>query len=194
MKRITLILAVLSTVLSRPAHADTLDFTWNSSTWVKSYENSTQFAVTGPFTLSGTSTVTFAELVTGGAAARTLTFGGHYGGTFTASGDGTYNGAITFPTTSGEPRSGLAVLTPTSDGFTVVVQRAASGPDAGAAFSGVASSVGVTTRALAVSPVSSAGAASTTASASEPGVLVGVAAAFAIAARVSRVAARRRSA
>ena len=33
-------------------------------------------------------------------------------------------------------RSGLAVLTPTADGFTVTVTRAASGPDAGAAFAG----------------------------------------------------------
>ena len=138
MKRITLILAVLSTILAGPAHADTLDFTWNSTAWVKSYESSTQFTISGPFTLSGTGTATFAEVATGGGAARSLTFGGSYGGTFIASGDGTYNGPMTFPT-SGEMRNGLGVLTPTSDGFTVVVHRAASGPDAGAAFVGVAS-------------------------------------------------------
>ena len=45
---------------------------------------------------------------------------------------------MTFPTSAGA-RNGLGVLTPTADGFTVVVHRAASGPDAGAAFVGVAS-------------------------------------------------------
>jgi hypothetical protein len=137
MKRIALILAVLSTILAGPAHADTLDFTWNSTAWVKSYESPTQFTISGPFTLSGTGTATFADVATGGGA-RSLTFGGSYGGTFIASGDGTYNGPMTFPT-PGEMRNGLGVLTPTSDGFTVVVHRAASGPDAGAAFVGVGS-------------------------------------------------------
>src|SRR5205823_13719605 len=94
-------------------HADTLDFTWQSTAWVKTYESPTQFTITGPFTLSVQGTVTFAELVT-------------------------YNGPMTFPTSSGA-RNGLGVLTPTADGFTLVVNRAASGPDAGVAFVGVAS-------------------------------------------------------
>src|SRR5438094_887688 len=119
-------------------HADTLDFTWQSTAWVKTYESPTQFTITGPFTLSGQGTVTFAELVTGGLGGRTLTFGGTYGGALTATGDGTYNGPMTFPTSSGA-RNGLGVLTPTADGFTLVVNRAASGPDAGTAFVGVAS-------------------------------------------------------
>src|SRR5438874_58769 len=108
-------------------HADTLDFTWQSTAWVKTYESPTQFTITGPFTLSGQGTVTFAELVTGGLAGRTLTFGGTYGGALTATGDGTYNGPMTFPTSSGA-RNGLGVLTPTADGFTLVVNQAASGP------------------------------------------------------------------
>jgi hypothetical protein len=138
MKRLALVLAVLPLLLVRPAHADTLDFTWESTAWVKTYESPTQFTITGPFTLSGQGTVTFAELVTGGLPARTLQFGAGYGGTLIATGDGTYNGPMTFPTST-EARNGLGVLTPTSDGFTLVVHRAASGPDAGAAFVGVAS-------------------------------------------------------
>src|SRR5438105_5873783 len=75
MKRLALVLAVLPILLVRPAHADTLDFTWQSTAWVKTYESPTQFTITGPFTLSGQGSVTFAELVTGGLAGRTLTFG-----------------------------------------------------------------------------------------------------------------------
>src|SRR5438477_566880 len=131
MKRLALVVALLPILMVRPAHADTLDFTWQSTAWVKTYESPTQFTITGPFTLSGQGTVTFAELVTGGLAGRTLTFGGTYGGALTATGDGTYNGPMTFPTSSGA-RNGLGVLTPTADGFTLVVNRAASGPDAGA--------------------------------------------------------------
>jgi hypothetical protein len=138
MKRLALVLAVLPILMVRPAHADTLDFTWQSTAWVKNYESPTQFTITGPFTLSGQGSVTFAELVTGGLPARTLTFGGTYGGTLTATGDGTYNGPMSFPTST-DARNGLGVLTPTSDGFTLVVHRAASGPDVGAAFVGVAS-------------------------------------------------------
>jgi hypothetical protein len=48
----------------------TLDFTWQSTAWVKNYESPTQFTITGPFTLSGQGSVTFAELVTGGPGAR----------------------------------------------------------------------------------------------------------------------------
>ena len=133
MKRLALVVTLLPILMVRPAHADALDFTWQSTAWVKAYESPTQFTITGPFTLSGQGTVTFAELVTGGLAGRTLTFGGTYGGALTATGDGTYNGPMTFPTSSGA-RNGLGVLTPTADGFTLVVNRAASGPDAGAAF------------------------------------------------------------
>jgi len=139
MKRIALILAVLSMILARPAHADTFDFTWQSQAWVKTYTTPTQFTMTGPFSLSGTGTATFADAAVG-STARVLTFGG-YGGTLIATGDGTYNGPMTFPT-SGAMRTGLGVLTPTADGFTLVVSRAASGPDAGATFSGVASPLG----------------------------------------------------
>jgi len=153
----------------RPAHADTLDFTWQSTAWVNTYESPTQFTVTGPFTLSGQGSVTFAELVTGGPAGRTLTFGGTYGGALMATGDGTYNGPMTFPTSSGA-RNGLGVLTPTADGFTLVVNRAASGPDAGAAFVGVASQL-------------STGGGSSVA-ASEPGVWLLVSAGLVAAARV----------
>jgi hypothetical protein len=138
MKRLALVLAVLPILVVRPAHADTLDFTWQSTAWVKTYESPTQFTITGPFTLSGQGSVTFAELVTGGLPARTLQFGAGHGGTLIATGDGTFNGPMTFPTST-EARNGLGVLTPTRDGFTLVVQRAASGPDAGAAFVGVGS-------------------------------------------------------
>jgi hypothetical protein len=166
MKRIALIVAVLSTILARPAHADTLGFTWQSDAWVKTSESPTNFTVSGPFTLSGTGTVTFSDLAAGG---RTLSFGGTYGGTLMPSGDGTYNGPMTFPT-SADTRMGLGVLTPTADGFTVVVHRAASGPDAGAAFVGIAHA-------------GAGGAPSATAS--EPAVLLAVAAGFAVAARLA---------
>ena len=166
MKRIALILAVLSTILARPAHADTLDFTWKSQAWVKTYESPTRFTVTGPFTLSGTGTVTFADLATG--TRRKLTFGGGFGGTLTATGDGTFNGSMTFPT-SAETRRGLGVLTTTANGFTLTVQRAASGPDAGASFFGIATSMGSSGR--------------PTATASEPGLVLAVAVGLAAAAR-----------
>src|SRR5438105_2522775 len=120
MKRLALVLAVLPILLVRPAHADTLDFTWQSTAWVKTYESSTQFTITGPFTLSGQGSVTFAKLAPGGLAGRTLPFGGTYGGALTATGDGTYNGPMTSPPSPGA-RNGLGVLTPTADGFTVVV-------------------------------------------------------------------------
>ena len=170
MKRLAIVLALLPILLVRPAHADTLDFTWESTAWVKAYESPTQFTVTGPFTLSGQGTVTFAELVTGGLPARTLQFGAGYGGTLIATGDGSYNGPMTFPT-SADARNGLGVLTPTGDGFTLVVHRAASGPDAGAAFVGVASQM----NAVGGSSVA----------ASEPGVWLLVSAGLAAAARVS---------
>ena len=154
----------------RPAHADTLDFTWQSTAWVKTYESPTQFTVTGPFTLSGQGSVTFAELATGGLPARTLQFGAGYGGTLIATGDGTFNGPMTFPTST-QARNGLGVVTPTSDGFTLVVHRAASGPDAGAAFVGVASQM-------------NAGGGSSVATASEPGLWLLLSAGLAAAARL----------
>jgi hypothetical protein len=141
MKHLALIVALVSTFLARPAHAITLDFTWESQAWVRTFESPTQSTVTGPFTLSGRGDVTFNELVTGGVASRTLSFDAGFGGTLTATGDGTFNGPMTFPTASEvrpQPRSGLGVMTPTADGFTLVVHRAASGPDAGASFSGIA--------------------------------------------------------
>jgi hypothetical protein len=153
-----------------------MDFAWQSQAWVKTYDTPTQFTVSGPFTLSGQGSVTFAEVVTGGVSARKLSFGSGYGGTLVATGDGTYNGSMTFPTSS-NARSGLGVLTPTADGFTLVVNRAASGPDAGAAFVGIASHGGA-----------AGGRASTTAA--EPGVLLTVAAALVAAAGL---AARSRS-
>ena len=170
MKRIALILAALSMILARPAHADTMNFTWESQAWVKTYASPTQFTVTGPFTLSGTGTVTLGDLVTGGTG-RKLSFGGSYGGTLIATGDGTYNGPMTFPT-SAEARNGLGVLTPTADGFTLIVRRAASGPDAGAAFWGVATQP------------SSSGHPSATAS--EPGLCLAVALGLAAAARLGK--------
>ncbi len=168
MKRIALILAVLSMILARPAHADTLDFTWQSQAWVKTYDSPTLFTVTGPFAMSGTGTVTFADAAAG-STSRALSFGGGYGGTLIATGNGNYNGPMSFPT-SGAMHTGLGVLTPTADGFTLVVNRAASGPDAGATFWGVAS------------PLSSSGHPSATAS--EPTLLVAVVAGLVAAARV----------
>jgi len=148
-----------------------MDFSWQSQAWTKTYDSPTQFTVSGPFTLSGQGSVTFAEIVTGGGAARTLSFGAGYGGTLVATGDGTYNGSMTFPTSTA-PRSGLGVMTPTANGFTLVVNRAASGPDAGATFVGIAGGAGA-----------AAGHASTTAT--EPGVLLAVAAGLAAAAHLA---------
>ena len=93
------------------------------------------------------------------------------GQTPTLAGDGTYNGSMTFPTSTA-PRSGLGVMTPTANGFTLVVNRAASGPDAGATFVGIAGGAGA-----------AAGHASTTAT--EPGVLLAVAAGLAAAAHLA---------
>ena len=162
MKRIALILVVASTILARPAHAAMFDFTWQSQAWV--FESPTPFTVTGPFDLSGHGTVTLADLASGG---RLVQFDGG-SGTLLATGDGTFNGPLTFATASSDtPRTGLGVLTPTmSGGFTLVVNRAASGPDPGAAFSGLAT------------PLNSPG--TPTATTPEPGVwvmlLVGLAA------------------
>jgi hypothetical protein len=140
MKSITIVIALLALFLVRPAHADTFDFTWQSQAWTRAYESPTQASVTGPFTLSGSGTATFAELASGGA---TLTFDGSYGGTLLATGDGTFNGPMTFRTADGSgTRNGLGVLTPTTGGFTVTVYRAASGPDAGASFLGTGSRLG----------------------------------------------------
>jgi len=143
-----LILIVLSTILARPAHAATFDFTWDSQVWVITSESPTGFTVTGPFGLSGHGPVTLADLASGG---RSLQFDGGFGGPLMATGDGTFNGSITFPTALGT-RPGLGVLTPTSDGFTLIVNRAASGPDPGAAFSGVATSLSPTAAPTATTP------------------------------------------
>jgi hypothetical protein len=62
-------------------------------------------------------------------------------------------------------------MTPTADGFTVVVNRAASGPDAGATFLGIATAA--------------SGSGAPSAAASEPAVLLAVAAGFAAAARLA---------
>jgi uncharacterized protein (TIGR03382 family) len=138
MKRITIALAVVMLFFVVPAHADTFDFTWQSEAWLRLYETPTQASVIGPLTLSGSGTATFAELAGGGA---TLTFDGAFGGTLVATGDGTFNGSMSFPTADNGARNGLGVLTPTADGFTVTVHRAASGPDAGATFLGSATRV-----------------------------------------------------
>jgi len=166
MKRIALVVAVLGLILARPAHADTIQLTWQSQVWTKTYESPTQVTVGGPFTLSGEALVTFDAIVFNGLAARTVSFGDGYGGTFVATGDGTYNGSMAFPTWT-TSYNGLAVFTPTADGFTLVVNRAASGPDAGATFVGIGTHGG---------PV--------TATATEPGVLLGVAVALAAAAHL----------
>ena len=168
MKCIALILVVLSTILARPAHATTFDFTWESQAWVRTFDSATGFSVTGPFDLSGHGTVTLADLAGGG---RSLQFDGSFGGTLIASGDGTFNGPMRFPT-SVDPRSGLGVLTPTSDGFTLVVHRAASGPDPGAAFSGVATPLSPSENPTATAP--------------EPGVLVMLSVGLAAVARLKR--------
>jgi hypothetical protein len=145
----------------------------------KTFESPTQPTVSGPFTLSGKGTVTFAELASGG---RALSFGGNFGSTLIATGDGTFNGPMTFPTSppTSAGRNGLGVLTPTADGFTAVVHRAASGPDAGAAFLGVAT------------PLRSSGGSSTTAS--EPGLALTVAAGLFAAARLRPRSRQRRAA
>ena len=143
MKSITIALAVLALVSVAPAHADTFDFSWQSRAWTKDYETPTPL-VSGPFTLSGSGNATFAELAGGGAELR---FDGGNGGTLVGNGDGTFNGPMTFRTATDETRSGLGVLTPTADGFTVSVQRAASGPDAGATFFGTGTRLGARTAA-----------------------------------------------
>jgi uncharacterized protein (TIGR03382 family) len=152
MKRFTIALAVVMLLSAVPAHADTFDFTWQSAAWMRIYETPTQASVVGPLTLSGSGTATFAELAGGGA---TLTFGGAFGGTLVASGDGTFNGSMSFPTADNGTRNGLGVLTPTADGFTVTVHRAASGPDAGATFlgSGTRTASGMPATVAAAEPV-----------------------------------------
>jgi hypothetical protein len=148
-KRIALILVVASTILARPAHAAIFDFTWESQAWVITFESSTQFTVTGPLPLSGHGTVTLADLASGG---RSVQFDGG-SGTLLATGDGTFNGSLTFATASPDtPRTGLGVLAPTSNGFTLIVNRAASGPDPGAAFSGIATPLSPTTTPAATTP------------------------------------------
>jgi hypothetical protein len=135
MKRITIALALGLLLFSRSAHADTLDFSWQSTAWTRTYESPTQASVSGPFTLSGSGPATFAGAAGGG---MTLQFDGGYG-TLMPSGDGTFNGPLSFRTAAEDGmRSGLGVLTETATGFTIAVQRAASGPDAGAAFVGTA--------------------------------------------------------
>ena len=146
MKRITIVVALGLLLFVRPAHADTFDFSWQSTAWTYIHESPTQASVSGPFTLSGSGSATFAEIAGGG---RTLQFDGG-SGTLMASGDGTFNGPLSFRTSADDAmRTGLGVLTPTATGFTIAVQRAASGPDAGASF------VGTATRAT-VSSVSAA--------------------------------------
>ena len=142
MKPITIALAVVLLFFAVPASAETFDFTWQSQAWTRVYETPTRASVSGPFTLSGSGTATFAELAGGGA---TLTFDGAFGGTLVATGNGTFNGPMSFRTADSEARNGLGVLTPTTEGFTVTVHRAASGPDAGATFLGTATRVGTRT-------------------------------------------------
>jgi len=133
MKLITLAVAAVTLFWIAPASADVFEFRWQSEMWTRTYESPTQPTVSGPFRLSGTGSATFVELATGGAELR---FDTAYGGTLVAAGDGTFNGPLTFPTAGSQERRGLGVLTPTADGFTVRVHRAASGPDAGATFFG----------------------------------------------------------
>jgi hypothetical protein len=151
MKSITIAIAVLALFAVHPAHADTFEFSWQSQAWSRVYEGPGRASVSGPFTLSGNGTASFAELAGGLASFQ---FDGGHGGTLVANGDGSFNGPMSFRTATDETRNGLGVLTPTADGFTVRVQRAASGPDAGATF------VGAGTRL--------AGGAGPTVSASEP--------------------------
>lgn len=173
MKHLALIVALVSTFLARPAHAITLDFTWQSQAWVRTFESPTQSTVEGPFTLSGSGNVTFTDLVTGGVPSRSLSFDAGFG-TLTATGDGTFNGPLTFPTAR-DTRTGLGVLTPTADGFTLIVNRAASGPDAGASFSGIASP-------LSGGGGGGGGAGGPIATASEPGLWLAMSAGLAVAA------------
>jgi hypothetical protein len=133
MKFVAVAGAVFALLSVGPAHAEDFDFLWQSQRWTKTFESPTQSFVSGPFTLSGQGNATFAEMASGGVALR---FDGSYGGTLIASGDGTFNGPMTFPTSDNTTGKGLGVLTPTADGFSVVVHHAASGPDPGAAFFG----------------------------------------------------------
>jgi hypothetical protein len=159
MNRIALAVALLMLISAAPAHADTFAFTWQSTEWLRTFESPTESNITGPFTLTGTGSATFAEIAGGGVGLR---FDGG-SATMLATGDGTYNGPMTFRTADGGSRTGLGVLTPSASGFTVVVHRAASGPDPGAAFYGRA-----------------------TMAASEPVSYVLTAAALFVAARVAR--------
>ena len=179
MKSITIALALFVFFSVPAAAADTFSFTWQSEAWTRTYETPTQALVGGPFTLTGTGNATFAEIASGGAVLR---FDGTYGGTLVASGDGTFNGPMTFRTANNETRNGLGVLTPTADGFTVSVHRAASGPDAGATFLGTGTRLGTGSQ--------------TTMAASEPLTLAVTAAALTaagLASRRWRVARRSRS-
>ena len=133
MKFIIIALAIVTLLWTQSAYGQTFEFTWESRAWTKTYETPTEPVVSGPFTLTGNGNATFAEIAGGGAQ---LSFDGGHGGRLVANGDGSFNGPMTFRTATNETRSGLAVLTPTADGFTVTVTRAASGPDAGAAFAG----------------------------------------------------------
>jgi hypothetical protein len=144
MKSITIALAVFVLLSAPPAYADTFDFTWQSQAWSRTYESPTQAFVSGPFTLSGSGSATFAEIASGHAELR---FDGAYGGTLLANGDGTFNGPMTFRTAKNESRNGLGVLTPTAEGFTISVHRAASGPDAGATFFGTGTRLATGTQA-----------------------------------------------
>jgi hypothetical protein len=150
MKSITTALAVFTLFCANQAYAETFEFTWESQAWTKTYETPTSPVVRGPFTLSGTGTVTLSEIAGGGAEIR---FDDGHGGSLVASGNGTYNGPMSFRTASNETRNGLGVLTPTANGFTLTVGRAAAGPDAGATL------VGEATRrpAIGAGPATSAG-------------------------------------
>jgi hypothetical protein len=149
MKSITTALAVFTLFCANQAYAETFEFTWESQAWTKTYETPTSPVVRGPFTLSGTGTVTLSEIAGGGAEIR---FDDGHGGSLVASGNGTYNGPMSFRTASNETRNGLGVLTPTANGFTLTVGRAASGPDAGATLVGEA-----TRPAISAGPATSAG-------------------------------------
>lgn len=144
MKVITIALAALILFSASSAYGETFTFTWESRAWTRTYETPSQALVGGPYTLSGNGNATFAELASGGAEFR---FDGTHGGTLIANGDGTFNGPMTFRTATNEIRSGLGVLTPTAEGFTVSVHRAASGPDAGATLFGTGTRLGSATQA-----------------------------------------------
>ncbi len=143
MKSITIALALFAFFSVPPAYADTFTFTWQSEAWTRTYETPAQALVGGPLTLTGTGNATFAEIASGGAELR---FDGTYGGTLVASGDGTFNGPMTFRTADNETRNGLGVVRPTADGFRVSVHRAASGPDAGATFLGTGTRLGTSSQ------------------------------------------------